>query len=351
MSQRCADAAGRLAGKAGLFSRRGRGGALELLRMVFRRTRLRFAFGLLLAPLGAAIWLAGCAKPPAAALERSGIVESAVVDEASGLAVSRRTPDLLWLHNDSDGQAVLYAVDISGKLRGSVRLKGVKNIDWEDMASFEFEGRAWLLVADIGDNGARRKNCVIHIVAEPDVSDLSPERELVLDVSWSVPLRYKDGSHDCESVAVDTRERKIYLLRKRTHPNALFTLPLRPDPAGSVSTAQEAGFVSNIPQPNSEQRAFPVATGRYRGNPTSMDISADGLSAMVLTYGDVLLYRRRPGESWAAAFRRTPAILPPHALEQAEAAGFSRDGGSIFVTEERTHAPVLRYRITQPSSP
>jgi hypothetical protein len=104
--------------------------------------------------------------------------------------------------------------------------------------------------------------------------------------------------------------------------------------------------VKNIPQPNSEQRAFPIATGRYRGNPTSMDISADSRYAVVLTYGDALLFPRKPGETWATAFSRAPLALPPHGLQQAEAICFSSDGHSLFITEERVHAPLLRYDLT-----
>ena len=288
----------------------------------------------------------------------SGVTHAAIatigapmVDESSGLAFSRRTPDLLWTHNDSDGEPVLYAIGLDGKFRGSVRLAGIKNIDWEDMASFELDGRAWLMVGDIGDNTPRRTGAAIYVVAEPAVEELSPERETVVPVAWTVPVRYPDGPHDCESLAVDVREQRIYLLRKREDQKPLYSLPLRPVPAGVVTPeAERQGIVAHIPQPNSEQRAVPIATGRWRANPTSMDIAANGFSAVVLTYGEVLLYARQPGETWATAFSRKPVILPPHGLAQAEAVCFSPDGKSIFVTEEKLHTQLLRYDL-HPDSP
>ncbi|MEI6861188.1 MAG: hypothetical protein WCL04_02950 [Verrucomicrobiota bacterium] len=119
----------------------------------------------------------------------------AALPEASGLAASRRADGLLWSHNDSGGQPVLYALDAKGGLRGKLRIAGVKNTDWEDLASFELDGRAWLLVADTGDNDERRKDCALLIIAEPDPADLASDRELTAPVAWRVPVRWPDGPH------------------------------------------------------------------------------------------------------------------------------------------------------------
>jgi hypothetical protein len=297
-----------------------------------------------------AVFSSGCARQPTATLTTIATVESPVIDESSGLAASRRTPDLLWTHNDSDGEPVLYAIGLDGKLRGSVRLEGVKNIDWEDMASFELDGRAWLMVGDLGENIKRKTPAAVYVVPEPSAAELSPDHDTLVPVAWTIPVRYADGPHDCESLAVDVREQRIYLLRKREDQKPLYSLPLRPVPAGSPAPeAQRLGLVPHIPQPNSEQRAVPIATGRWRGNPTAMDIAADGMKAVVLTYGDVLLYERKPGETWARALSRKPVILPPHGLAQAEAVCFSPDGRSIFVTEEKLHTALLRYDLVPPS--
>ena len=56
------------------------------------------------------------------------------VPETSGLAVSRRTPGLLWTHNDSGNEAVLFAIDASGTDRGRVRLP-IRTRDWEDVSA------------------------------------------------------------------------------------------------------------------------------------------------------------------------------------------------------------------------
>lgn len=108
--------------------------------------------GLPLAVLALSIsgWAAPAATkvaPPSVA----GTLEAPPNDEASGLAASRRTPGLLWTHDDSGGQPEIYAVETGGRLRGVLRLEGIKAEDWEDLASAEFDGKAWLIVADTGD--------------------------------------------------------------------------------------------------------------------------------------------------------------------------------------------------------
>src|SRR5688500_11299083 len=49
------------------------------------------------------------------------LVQVSDLSEASGLAVSRRVPGRLWMHNDS-GEPVLFSVDARGSVTGRVRL-------------------------------------------------------------------------------------------------------------------------------------------------------------------------------------------------------------------------------------
>lgn len=308
--------------------------------------RLLFVFTFLI--------LAGCAREQAnaAAADRAeaGRLAAAKLDETSGLAASRRADGVLWAHNDSGGDPALYALGTDGRFLGSVWLAGADNIDWEDMASFTLGGRAYLLVADTGDNRGRRKNCSFYVIEEPGAAQLSPAKELVVPVAWHVPLVYPDAPHDCEAVSVDPgaagdgSDGRVYLLTKREKPARLFSLPLKPA-TDAPQVAFELGAVTLPRQPSAVQSLLPLPTGRFRGQPTGMDFSADGRMAVVLTYGDVLLYRRRDGESWFATLAREPVVLPPHKLGQAEAVCFSRDGKRIFVTEEGRGAALLRYDL------
>jgi hypothetical protein len=65
-----------------------------------------------------------------------GRLKSAALGEDSGLAASRRQANLLWALNDSGNPPVLFALSARGAARGAVRVAGVENIDWEDLAAF-----------------------------------------------------------------------------------------------------------------------------------------------------------------------------------------------------------------------
>jgi hypothetical protein len=73
---------------------------------------------------------------PGGVCEVSGEVVSLnrAIDESSGMVRPRRHPGVFWTHNDSGGTPELFAVDRAGRLLGRVRLPGVRNRDWEDLA-------------------------------------------------------------------------------------------------------------------------------------------------------------------------------------------------------------------------
>ncbi len=299
--------------------------------------------------LSGVLLLTACAQtPPFDPPQRTGSMV-APITESSGLAISRRDSRVLWTHNDSGGEPVLYAVEPNGARRGDLRITGVPNRDWEDIASFELDGRAWLLIAEVGDNAGNRTDCTLYVVAEPDPADLSPIKETSTTVAWRIPVRYLDGPRDVESVAVDASAGLVYLLAKRTSPHGLYTLPLRPPADGVVPAAMPVAQIPNasIPQPSASQRLLPIPTGRYRAQPTGMDFAADGSAAAVLSYGDVLLFPRQKNESWKTALMRPPVVLPPHGLTQAEGVAFGADGQTIYVTSEGADSGIMRYKAAK----
>ena len=111
--------------------------------------------------------------------EINGLVTHRAIGEISGLAAATHFPGHYWAINDSGSPAQLHLVDGKGSYRGSVDTPGVPNRDWEDLASFRYEGADYLLVADIGDNRANRDTVVVHAVAEPGA----------VTMNWSEPSR------------------------------------------------------------------------------------------------------------------------------------------------------------------
>ncbi len=294
--------------------------------------------------LGLLLALPGWAE---AAPVYAGPVEAAQLaepqnQETSGIAVSHRTPGLIWTHNDSGGEPVLFALNADGSLRGKVRVEGVTNYDWEEMTSFELDGKAWLLAADIGDNYAARKSCVLHLIAEPDAATLSPGQELLLRPEYSINFIYEDGARDAESLTVDVKERMVYVLSKREDTPRLYRLPLAPATAKLPAAARFLTLVPHLPQPTALQRNVRMPTQGFLGWPTAMDFSHDGTLAVVLVYEQPLLFPRAAGETWADALARDPVKLAPNQFPQAEAVCFTADDRAILVGSEKT-MQLLRY--------
>lgn len=304
---------------------------------------LRFAFTLGLLLPAAALPLSAADESFVGPLS-AGTFENTPRKETSGLVVSRRSPDVVWMHDDSGGAPELYARDlITGKTRGTVRVTGVKNEDWEDIAAFERDGKAWLLIGDVGDNDAQRKTVRLHVLEEPYPAKLSPDAALEVAPAYTLRFRYSDGPRDCESVAVDGAEGAVYLLSKRDSPPQLYRLPLA-NPGGKVAEAQLLGPVPAILSHTPIDALIKRIVGRKFSWPTAMDFSPNGRMAVVLTYGEPLVFARESGEPWADAFARPPLRLLFPGLPQAEAVAFSADSRTIYVASEETNV-LIRYNL------
>jgi hypothetical protein len=265
-----------------------------------------------------------------------GHLQALDLNEASGMAASPNDSRLLWLLNDSGCSAELFLTETDGGKRGRVSVEGVKNVDWEDLASFELGGKPFLIISDTGDNASKRKSCMLYVVAEPRLPAEGVDLEGAVKPAWTIRFRYEDGPRDCESLAVDVKAGKILLLSKRTNPPMLYELPLKPEGKGEQVARKIGQLSKTLPM------GFPPIP--YGTQPTGMDISADGTMATVVTYAGVFLFPRKEGESWAEAFAREPQELDSHQARQAEAIAFSRDGKTIWVTAEGVKAPVIPYR-------
>jgi hypothetical protein len=284
--------------------------------------------------------LAGCggnAEPPdGPGGELTGVLMDMQLNEVSGLAASHLHPGVLWLHDDGDNPARLFAVNTRGSRLATFGIEGVTKTDWEDIATFELEGKRYLLVADVGDNGGLRRTLQLHVVEEP-----ARLRNARLQPAWSIAFRWPDGPRDCEAVAVDARRGEVLLISKKRQPPELFSLPLRP-PARELLTAQRLGTLAGVPRPDPERLAHSPRHARLDTQVTAASISPDGARLAVMTYRYLLLYGRGAGQNWADAAGGAPDVSDLPWLPQAEALGWSADGRSLYATGEFIPAPLYR---------
>jgi hypothetical protein len=269
----------------------------------------------------------------------AGLITDAALAEISGMAVSRRDPGVLWTHNDSGYAAEIFAIDREGRLLATVRLRGVTNVDFEDIAAFELDGVPYLLVADVGDNGGIRRELQLYVLREPDATDGEAE------IAWTVRFRWPDGPRDCEGVAVDANNGQVLLASKKRVPPELFGLSLRSETDDAVQVAHPLGLLRHITQPSAHDLQRNPVYGRYRSQVTGLDLSPDARQLAVLNYLQVYIYRREEGESWASAIQRPPRDVSFPWLAQAEAVAFDLDARSLWVSTERLPAPLLRLPV------
>ncbi len=278
--------------------------------------------------------MAGCspAEETAPGTQLGGMLLDPQLAEVSGLAASRRHADVLWLLDDGGNPARLFAVSDLGRRLATFRVEGVTKTDWEDIAAFELDGRNYLLIADTGDNGGLRRSLQLHVIEEPARLDNAR-----LQPAWSIAFRWPDGARDCEAVAVDPVRREILLITKKRHPPELFTLPLRPSGTGLL-TASRVGELAGVPGPQDGASTRSAVAHHV----TAADVSPDTATLAVMTYRNLLLYSRLPGEGWDIATSRAPDVSPLPLLPQAEALGWSVDGDSLYATGEFVPAPLYR---------
>jgi hypothetical protein len=195
--------------------------------------------------------------------------------EASGLAMSRRSPNLLWSMNDSD-EPIVIALSTTGEVKGQVRVTGAAVRDWEALAVGPCPGGSCLYVADIGDDGAKRMQVTVYRVPEPGAGDTTTAQ------ADTFVFAYPDKAHDAESLFV-TGDQSLFIITKG-HPTVLYRAPRDARP-GSVATLSR---VAALPVDN-----FLEDQDRKRSRITDAETTPDGAWVALRTNSELLLLPTR----------------------------------------------------------
>ncbi|WP_339880963.1 hypothetical protein [uncultured Algoriphagus sp.] len=245
------------------------------------------------------------------------------LNEISGLANSRNFPGVIYVHNDSGGEAAVYVLDSLGNNLGRIEFIDTENRDWEDIAvGPDIDGKSCIYIGEIGDNNAVHEEVVIYRVPEPKtsntVSQTAPEKTV---------LKYPGGARDAESLMVDPISGDIFIISKRDSVNTLFRLPAEKFGKDEVELEE----LIKLPLTSS----------------TGADISADGSQILVKNYLAIYYWKRNNGESIAQAMSREPEELPYSPEPQGEAIGFRSDGKAFYtLSEKRFDLDPVLYKYT-----
>ena len=268
----------------------------------------------------------------------TGIPE-AKLSELSGLTRSNFQEGIYWAHNDSGQTAEIFAINAQAHTKSVFSLDAIKNIDWEDMTNFRFEGKNYLAIADSGDNGGLRKDLFIHIFEEP----VQLIQNGKITAIRSIRFQWPDGARDTESLVADEKRQQFYLISKKRVPAEVFALPFN---AKNGAVPKRISTLKNIAQPDEKSMNTKGDFGRYRSQITAADISPDGQWLAVLNYQQVIFF--------SLSAKKIPKYLNPIQtitlpwLPQAEGIAFSSDGNSLFIGSEQSPTPIIRYdRIKQ----
>lgn len=296
--------------------------------------------------VGVAMVFSACLKPlpptknPSREVKLQGLPQ---LTESSGICISDK--GMIWTHNDSGDQAVLYAFDLQGRHRASLKLASTLAVDWEDICIVRHAGKTWIAIGDFGDNNRRRKAVLIHLIECPNVAK-SPQHEnstpleLIGSPALTIEFTYPDGPVDAECLCFDPIKKCLIVGSKEFVGCRLFELPIKDLPIFSSSTGPQAqNDDSYAPRPSEKSRlvkmpAIPAATLPFP-LATGADISPNGKHLVLCGYGPGALIPRKQDEWDAPAIHMFP--LPKR--RQGEAICFSADGSQLLLTSELGPSP------------
>ncbi|MCA9628231.1 MAG: hypothetical protein KC766_11220, partial [Myxococcales bacterium] len=228
--------------------------------------------------------------PKIAAGQRRGKVGNPKLIEASGLVASRTQPPVLWIHNDSGNQPVLYALRPDGESLASYHLSGCQCVDWEDIAigPGPRAGTDYLYIADSGTNGEPREVITVYRVAEPKVP-LNHNEDATLDGVEAIQLSYPGHLvHDAETLFIDPVDGDLYIVTKSALGDSGVYRARAPL---DTHLTEQLELVKLLQFPDTGARGAPRSTAG--------DIAADGSAILLKTYTQAFWFPREKGESIA----------------------------------------------------
>ena len=245
-----------------------------------------------------------------------GKLANPLLEEVSGLVVSQRYPNRLYVHTDSGGEAAVFVLDTIGNELGRLDLSGLKNRDWEDIAIGPGpNGNSYIYVAEIGDNEAKHEEIYLYRFAEPELLQAIPSAAID-----QVKLQFPGGPKDAETLLADPITGTLFLVSKREPKNALYQVPAMAFEKGSATLEKVHEFEFN--------------------SSVAGDISKDGSQILIKTYLAVFYWKRTDKQSLVEALKAVPIRLPYVPEPQGEAIGFNFKGDAYFTLSEKRNGVI-----------
>ncbi len=251
---------------------------------------------------------------------KGGRIEIPALVEASGLAVSRANPNILWSHNDKGHANRLYCLGSKGENFGVFLLNGAGSRDWEDICigPGPDDNIDYIYVGDIGDNDGVYPYLVIYRFPEPDLLQLDSGKLQQIDQNTveRFEFEYPDGPRDSETLMIDPWTKDIYIVSKRDYRSVIYRAKYPQSPVERTKLEKLAQLPFN----------WAVAG----------DISADGTQIAIKDRTTIYYWKREQGETVINALKRKPTRLPYILEPQGESFAWTNDGNGYFTLSEQS---------------
>ncbi len=182
------------------------------------------------------------------------------VNESSGLIKAREGG--YWTNNDSGGKSEIYRISEKGELLETRKITGTSNIDWEELAS-DKEGNIY--IGDFGNNRMNRKDLKVYKIGR--------DKTEIINFSYADQAEFpsSDKNFDCE--AFFWFQGNLHLFTKSWSKDNLITKHY-------ILSDQAGTYVIK-----------PLEKLEVKETVTAADVSPDGNTFALLTYGKILIFK------------------------------------------------------------
>lgn len=225
----------------------------------------------------------------------------------------------VWFVMDRGNPDKIYQVNYKGDLIKELKVKNVKNHDWEDMARDE---NGNVFIGDFGNNNNDRKNLAIYKIPDPNAEKGDDIEALKIEFKYpeqkDFPPKKNKLLFDAESFFY--YDSYFYIVTKnRTQPfngeALLYKVP-------AVEGKHNAQYIGSFVPPK----------GKINGQVTSADISPDGKTIVLLGNGTLWVFTNFTMDNFLAS--GTLKTIDLGVYTQLESVSFTNNNTLLLSDEE-----------------
>ncbi|XP_053406359.1 uncharacterized protein LOC123565368 [Mercenaria mercenaria] len=252
-----------------------------------------------------------------------GQIDSAELDEASGLAASRLHPGILYSHNDHGDRPRLFAINAStAEVVATLEISPAYHNDWEDVAvgpCAQGDTRTCIYILDDGNYHHVDKRTIYRVV-EPDTM-------ISQTIAPDATYKYNWTETAADTLMVDN-DANMYVIS-----NVL-------GGRGEIAKLPSHDWGQKFPVEIDSGAFFSMTSTHH--DPAGGDISPDGTEVLVKNRNHIYYWAPADGDIEAALTH--PGAEVPYIKERlGESVCWAADGSAYYTLSEGSHQKLYMY--------